>query len=119
MRDLIWRKHGVGYRLWYGKRRMGEIVPDTKYPGMWRSLMSGGHLSDMANITWAREAVRRAAEREIDFEGRDDSSPDTLVSVGKQSTFSGEKPAGATKPEGRYPPTGADAVTHAAEEAMP
>jgi hypothetical protein len=65
---LIWRKHSNDYRLYAGSRLMGEVMPDSKHPSMWRSTMSGGRLSDMANITWAKEAVYAAAERELEYE---------------------------------------------------
>jgi hypothetical protein len=49
---------------------MGRVIPDSKYPGMWRSTLSGGRLSDMANISWAKNAVLVAAERELEWEGK-------------------------------------------------
>jgi hypothetical protein len=53
-----------------GRRRFGRVVPDSKYPGMWRSTLSGGRLSDMANLAWAKNAVLIAAEREMEWEDR-------------------------------------------------
>jgi hypothetical protein len=49
---------------------MGCVVPDAKYPGMYRSLLSGGRLSDMANLSWAKDPVLAAAERELEWEAR-------------------------------------------------
>ena len=37
---------------------------------MWRSVLSGGRLSDMANLAWAKNAVLIAAERELEWEAR-------------------------------------------------
>jgi hypothetical protein len=65
VRSLTWRKVGNCWQLFAGKRRFGKIVPDSKHPGMWRCPLSGGRLSDMANLTWARNAVMEAAIREI------------------------------------------------------
>jgi hypothetical protein len=36
-------------------RAIVEIVPDKRYPGMWR-VLSSGHLSDMANLARAKDA---------------------------------------------------------------
>jgi hypothetical protein len=68
--NLIWKHAGTGWLLYAGKRCMGRLVPDTKYPGMWRSIMSDGSLSDMANIVWAKNAILAAAERELEYEAR-------------------------------------------------
>src|SRR5262249_60495997 len=70
VRRLIWRKAGTGWRLFADRRRFGEIVPDAKYPGMWRVKLSGGRLSDMTNLSWARNAVLEAAIGEIEYEAR-------------------------------------------------
>jgi hypothetical protein len=39
------------------------IVPDAKYPGMYRLLLPGGGLSDMVNLTRAKDALRALTER--------------------------------------------------------
>lgn len=70
VRSLAWRKIGKSWQLIAGRRRFGTVVPDSKYPGMWRSPLSGGRLSDMANLSWARNAVLEAAIREIEWETR-------------------------------------------------
>jgi hypothetical protein len=46
------------------------VVPDAKYRGMCRTKLSGARLSDMANLSWARNAVLEAAAREIEWEAR-------------------------------------------------
>jgi hypothetical protein len=58
-----------------GKGRFARVVPDSKYPGMWRSTMSGGRLSDMANLAWAKNAILVAAEREVEYEARCKRTP--------------------------------------------
>jgi hypothetical protein len=50
--DLTWR----GLRLYHGRHRMAEVVPDEKYPGMWRVKIRG-ELSDMVNLTRAKDAA--------------------------------------------------------------
>jgi hypothetical protein len=67
-RSLVWRKTTRGWRLFAGKRHFGDVVPDAKYPGMWRSILSGDRLSDMANLSWARNVVLEAAVREIEWD---------------------------------------------------
>jgi hypothetical protein len=47
---LTWRRDGTGWVLLAGRRSFGRVVADSKYPGMWRSTLSGGRLSDMANL---------------------------------------------------------------------
>ena len=55
--ELIWR----GNRLFIGKRKLAEIVPDLEYPSMWRIKLPDGSLSDMVNMTRARDAARAMA----------------------------------------------------------
>ena len=68
--SLIWRRDGADWVLFSGRRRFGRVVADSKYPEMWRSTLSGGRLSDMANLAWAKNAVLAAAERELEWEAR-------------------------------------------------
>jgi hypothetical protein len=65
--DLRWYRDGKDWILCAGRRKFGRVVPDAKHPGMWRSLLSDGRLSDMANITWAKHAVYEAAIRELEY----------------------------------------------------
>src|SRR5262245_12149712 len=74
--SLTWKRAGKGWRLFDGKRRMGGVVPDTEHGAMWRIVLSGGRLSDMANQSWARNAVLEAASRELEFEARQQASRD-------------------------------------------
>jgi hypothetical protein len=62
-----WRRDGDDWILLAGRRRFGRVIPDRQYPGMWRSKV-GGQLSDMANLSWAKNAVLAAAERELEWE---------------------------------------------------
>ena len=66
--SLKWKPTATGWRLFDGQRRFGDVVPDKNYPGMWRCVLSGGRLSDMANLSWARNAVLEAATRELIYE---------------------------------------------------
>jgi hypothetical protein len=65
-----WRKDGADWILLAGRRRLGRVLPDRKHCGMWRSIKSRGRLSDIANLSWAKNAVLVAAEREVEWEVR-------------------------------------------------
>jgi hypothetical protein len=55
-----------------------KVVPDAAHPGMWRVRWPDGHLSDMTNLTRAKDAVacfmetekRRQRGRHSPSEGR-------------------------------------------------
>lgn len=55
--ELTWR----GNVLCLGRRKLTEIVQDDRYPTMWRVRRADGTLSDMLNITRARDAARGLA----------------------------------------------------------
>jgi hypothetical protein len=40
---------------------MATIVPDSTWPGMWRVRMPDGHLTDMVNLTRAKDAAQSLA----------------------------------------------------------
>jgi hypothetical protein len=63
---LTWRRDGSDWRLLAGRRRLGRVVPDHTRPGMWRPVLSGGRLGDLANLSWAKVTVLDAAVREIE-----------------------------------------------------
>lgn len=51
--------------LHYGTRRkpLAHIVPDAKYPSMWRIKWPNGMLSDMVNLSRAKDAARANARQ--------------------------------------------------------
>jgi hypothetical protein len=53
------------YCLYYGRSRarLVRVVPDARYPGMWRVALGDGSLSDMVNLTRAKDAAAAIAER--------------------------------------------------------
>ena len=59
--------------LLYRRRRMGRVVPDKDHQGMWRSVKSSG-LSDMANLSWAKDAVMVQAVREVTYDAANEPS---------------------------------------------
>jgi hypothetical protein len=87
--SLKWKRAGAGWRLFDGRRRFGDVVPDGKHPGMWRSVMSGGRLSDMANMSWARNAVLEAATRELAYEARHGEATDPTNCPVNEGVFGG------------------------------
>jgi hypothetical protein len=89
---LRWRRIGSGWRLFEGRRRFGEIVPDSTYPNMWRPALAGGRLGDMANITWAKHAVLEAAVRELEWEGRRNTATDPSKCPEKRGFSEGARP---------------------------
>src|SRR5262245_13973247 len=55
----------AGIALYYGtaQRPLANIVPDRRWPDMWRIARPDGHLSDMLNLTRAKDAAALIAER--------------------------------------------------------
>ncbi len=53
------------YRLLYGRARcpLATVVPDTRWPDMWRIAWPDGQISDMVNLTRAKDAAVAIAER--------------------------------------------------------
>jgi len=103
---LTWKRDGADWVLLAGKRRFGRVKPDIRWPEMWRSTLSGGRLSDMANLAWAKNAVLVAAEREIEWEDRTRSGkhppkcPENRGALGHTSPSVRETAEGATQVAG-------------------
>ena len=58
--QLTWRtiENGFALHRWQTKTPLLHVVPDTVYPGMWRIIRSpDGRLTDMANLTRAKDAA--------------------------------------------------------------
>jgi hypothetical protein len=63
--QLKWTREGDAWILLHRRRRMGRVVPDRDYPGMWRSMKIDAILSDVANLSWSKDAVLAQAAREV------------------------------------------------------
>ena len=87
--SLRWKQTKYGWRLFKGRRRFGAIVPDGKHVGMWRCVLSDGRLSDMANLSWARNAVVEAAVRELQYEARQAAATDPRKRPENEGVFRG------------------------------
>jgi len=61
-KDLHWQ----GPYLYAGTRRAAAIVQDKTYPGMWRVRQPDGSLSDMVNLTPARDAAMAMVLRNLE-----------------------------------------------------
>ena len=70
-RELAWKRDGADWVLLHKRRRMGRVAPDHEHGGMYRVVLSRGRLSDMANLSWAKDAALAAAIRELEYEARD------------------------------------------------
>lgn len=83
--NFAWRRDSDGWLLLNGRPRFGRVVPNPNHRGMWRSLKSHGQVSESANLSWAKNAVLVAAQRELDFERR---AIDPSKCQGKRGVFS-------------------------------
>jgi hypothetical protein len=67
---LRWHRAGNDWILVCGRRRFSRVYPDSKWQSMWRSTLPDGRPSDMANLSWAKNAVLAMAEREFEWGSR-------------------------------------------------
>ena len=53
------------YALHYGsaERALATVVPDSQWPGMWRIAWPDGRLSDMVNLSRAKDAAGPMRDR--------------------------------------------------------
>lgn len=58
-KQLNWRRSQKGHTLHLERRATAllHVVPDQTYAGMWRIQSADGSLSDMANLTRAKDAA--------------------------------------------------------------
>jgi hypothetical protein len=78
---LTWRKDGVRLLLFHGSDQnpLAIVEPDAKYPFLYRIRYPDGHLSDMVNLTRAKDAACWFALRSLN------SSPQETPSEGSQA----------------------------------
>jgi hypothetical protein len=91
--DLTWHRDGAGWVLLCKRRRMGRVLPDNQHRGMFRSELSRGRLSDISNLSWAKNAVLLAAERELEFEDRRRRAIDPPKCWEKRGHFTASAPS--------------------------
>ena len=63
--SLKWRRDGGNWLLLCNRRRVGRVVPDSRYPKMYRSVRADGKHSDIANLSRAKDAALGAAIRDL------------------------------------------------------
>jgi hypothetical protein len=54
-----------GRELRLGNRVMAMIVPDADWPGMYRIIMPSGHITDVVNLSRAKDAAVTLALAEL------------------------------------------------------
>jgi hypothetical protein len=55
--ELAWKRDGAEWVLLRKRRRMGPVRPDHQHRGMYRVVLSRGRPSDMASLSWAKDAA--------------------------------------------------------------
>ena len=89
-----WKRVGAEWRLSHDRRQVGRVVPDSKYPDMWRVKLPGG-LSDMVNLSRARDAARERAAQQVE---RLRNAAETEKNIVRnQEEFSGPSPQAAIR----------------------
>lgn len=79
---LIWRRVNGRLFLFYGNHydHLAIVEPDSKYPGvMWRIRFPDGRLSDMANLTRAKDAAVTWALRSLNSPAQETPSEAAYV----------------------------------------
>jgi hypothetical protein len=51
IRDATWR----GRQLFLGRKLLATIVPDSAWSGLWRVHLLDGHVSDLVNLSRAKD----------------------------------------------------------------
>jgi hypothetical protein len=69
-RDAVWN----GNQLIFKGQVVASVVADPKYPQMWRVRLPNGRLTDMVNLTRAKDAARSLALKAL-IVGRAEASP--------------------------------------------
>jgi hypothetical protein len=60
-KSLRWERQQDAWVLYRSKAVLIEVASDQKYPGMWRVRDNSGDLSDMVNLTRAKDAAKSRA----------------------------------------------------------
>jgi hypothetical protein len=60
-RHLRWVRDHAAWVVRHGGTELARVVPDERHPGMWRVRSPDGRLSDMVNLTRAKDAAATMA----------------------------------------------------------
>jgi hypothetical protein len=52
-----WKSEGGNYLLFDADRLLATVKPDKDWPGLWRVHLPNGHVTDMVNLTRAKDAA--------------------------------------------------------------
>jgi hypothetical protein len=82
---LNWRRANGRLFLFYGSNHLATVEPYSKYPGiMWRIRFLDGRLSDMVNLTRAKDAAIACALRSLNSVAQE--TPSEAAYVRKKHT---------------------------------
>ena len=98
-RTLDSRGEARKYALHYGSAQnpLATVVPDDRWPGMWRIASPDGRLSDMVNLSRAKDAAVAIAERGPPVEETGERlSLANIIPVGEAPKASPVRPKGKT-----------------------
>jgi hypothetical protein len=73
-------RDGGDWLLLCNRRRVGRVVPDSRYPKMYRSGRADGRLSDKANLSRVKDAALGAVIRDLAWDTTD--SPRKAQQIG-------------------------------------
>jgi hypothetical protein len=59
--DLNWQKDGEAWAVRYRSRVLLQVAPDLTHSGMWRIRHPDGRLSDLVNLSRAKDAATSLA----------------------------------------------------------
>jgi hypothetical protein len=65
-RTYHWRTDGSRWELFMADRVVAKVVADVVYPKMWSIDLGDGTLSDMINLSRAKDAARRLVDASLD-----------------------------------------------------
>jgi hypothetical protein len=52
-----WKREGGDYLLFGADRLLAAVKPDKDWPGLWRVHLPDGRITDMVNLTRAKDAA--------------------------------------------------------------
>jgi hypothetical protein len=65
-RSYEWRQAGQNWELTTGGQVVAQVIPDAIHPGMYRVDLGDDPLSDMVNLTRAKDAALSLADRALE-----------------------------------------------------
>lgn len=79
---FVWKQRKSGsWAMFEGGTAILWVVPDKTYPGMWRVSDVDGNLSDMVNLSRAKDAAVLIATRNLDSKRGDKPASGPPVSL--------------------------------------